>query len=110
MIENEDLKRRSERLNERINFLEEELYGQKVGVTGSGDIMESDPLLTEITGTLTTLRSKKETKAKRFKILKTEIFALNKEIKQQIEDSGEFVKKEDAMWNQIEANETELRN
>jgi len=25
--ENEDLKRRNERLNERINFLEEEMYG-----------------------------------------------------------------------------------
>ena len=50
--------RRNDRLNERIGFLEEELYGSKVR-TG-GNVWDSDTLLLEITKNLNELTTSKE--------------------------------------------------
>ena len=78
--ENEDLKRRNERLNERINFLEEEMYGQKVQT--SANVWDKDPLLTEISSTLVKLTKQKKQEFSQHKLLEIEIQTLNKEIKQ----------------------------
>ena len=63
--------RRNDRLNERISFLEEELYGSKV--RAGGNVWDSDTLLLEINKNLSELQDKKAKNEEKYKKLDEEI-------------------------------------
>ena len=99
--------RRNDRLNERISFLEEELYGSKV--RAGGNVWDSDTLLLEINKNLSELQDKKAKNEEKYKKLDEEIDSVSQQIETYIMANKEHVKSEDERWTEIEALETEIR-
>lgn len=92
--------RRNDRLNERIGFLEEELYGSKVR-TG-GNVWDSDTLLLEITKNLNELTTSKEENQKSYNELDEEIDDVSQKIETYIMANKMHVQSEDERWTEIE--------